>query len=295
MQLVNLRYLALATVCNLPGSIYKLSNLETLINHHLLAGPILPKEIWKITSLRHLHVGTCSFLPDPVSTKVDKNGLFRLPNMQTLSTISSVCCSKEVFSRMPNLKELKVHEIGEVSSIDEHLLNCLQNLVSLHQLENLSLYCSVEIDTPRRIPQWDILPRSIKHLTLKGTHLLWTEMNTLALLPNLEALKLKKNSFKGPVWEQLCDGGFSRLRFLMLKSLDLEHWEASCHHFSNLEFLVLKNCIFLHKIPPGIGDIHMLQVIELDNCSFSAIMSAKKIQKEQLSLGNDDLRVCEKP
>ncbi|KAM3343505.1 hypothetical protein P3S68_025594 [Capsicum galapagoense] len=55
------------------------------------------------------------------------------------------------------------------------------------------------------------------------------------------------------------------------------------------ESLVLKNCYCLYEISDDVAEIPTLQFIELYHYSSSADDSAYRIQKEQLSIGNDDL------
>lgn len=285
LQMVSLRYLELATCANIPPSISNLCNLETLINKYKWAGPILPKEIWLLKRLRHVHIGTCTFLPNRTSDSISI-----LPDLQTLSTISFSSCTMQVFSSIPNLKQLKIHEMGD----DRHLFRCLNNLSSLSQLEELTVNFSMDIAGIRQQQTLfrDAFPQGIKKLTLKGSNLPWEDMDILAMLPNLVVLKLKKNAFKGPVFEQTVEG-FPRLKFLLFQELDLKHWVAddTIDHFPVLQHLILKSCYFLEEIPCCIGEISTLESIELSACSASANDSARTIQREQRSMGNYDLRV----
>lgn len=118
-------------------------------------------------------------------------------------------------------------------------------------------------------------------------------MNFLRTLPNLEVLKLKDHAFHGQIWK-LSDeeeDGFSRLKFLLLEDMNLKQWEATSYHFPSLEHLVLTACYYLGQIPFNFAEIQTLQLMELHKCQLSVIASAEQIQKEQQSLGNDDLVV----
>jgi hypothetical protein len=170
------------------------------------------------------------------------------------------------------------------------LLVCLDNLSCLHQLEILKLYFGKGM---RRQPQnlcQDTFPRSVKRLTLRGSHLPWEDMDILAMLPNLEVLELKNNAFKGPIYEQTTEG-FTRLKVLVFEDLGLKHWMAETIQFPVLQHLVLRTCYFLEAIPYCIGEVPTLESIELVACSSSANESAKTIQQEQQSMGNFDLQV----
>ncbi|KAL2243741.1 putative late blight resistance protein homolog R1A-4 [Sesamum indicum] len=116
------------------------------------------------------------------------------------------------------------------------------------------------------------------------------DINAIGSLPNLEVLKLYYNAFKGHEWNPV-EGEFLRLRFLLLKDVDVVCWGADKANFPNLESLVLEDIINLKEIPSGIGEIETLHSIHLVNCSDSIINSAKYILEEQESLGNEALHV----
>lgn len=46
-----------------------------------------------------------------------------------------------------------------------------------------------------------MFPEKLKNIALSNTALVWTEMWTLAMFPNLEVLKLKIHAFIGRQWE----------------------------------------------------------------------------------------------
>ncbi|KAL8466261.1 hypothetical protein ACS0TY_035393 [Phlomoides rotata] len=94
-----------------------------------------------------------------------------------------------------------------------------------------------------------------------------------------------------PDWVTV-EGQFCSLKFLLIDFCDnLVRWTTDDTHFPRLEHLRLKRLDKLTEIPLSIGDIPTLQSIELERCSYSAIMSAKRILKEQEELGNEGLRV----
>ncbi|KAL0356978.1 UNVERIFIED_CONTAM: hypothetical protein Scaly_1383500 [Sesamum calycinum] len=133
-------------------------------------------------------------------------------------------------------------------------------------------------------------PPKLVKLTLSGTSLPWEDMVELSMLPKLEVLKLRNYAFSGSVWK--CrEGGFPRLKFLLIGSTNLEIWEADGTHFPNLQHLVLRHCRFLKEIPYGISEAPLLEKIELHCCKDSVAMSARHLQEEQQSLGNDGLTV----
>lgn len=115
-------------------------------------------------------------------------------------------------------------------------------------------------------------------------------MYFLRKLPNLEVLKIKHRAFYGQIWKlnDEDEDGFLKLKFLLLERMDLEQWEATSYHFPSLEHLVITDCYPLEQIPFDFAEIQTLQVIELHKCMLSVLVSAKQIQEEHRSLGNDD-------
>lgn len=87
------------------------------------------------------------------------------------------------------------------------------------------------------------------------------------------------------------EGGFCCLKYLLIGSTNLETWEANGTHFPKLEHLVLRHCRYLKEIPNGIGEAPLLEKIELHCCKDSAVLSARNLQQEQESLGNDALTI----
>lgn len=115
-------------------------------------------------------------------------------------------------------------------------------------------------------------------------------MKIVGLLTNLEVLKLEHYAFEGQEWEP-AEGEFLKLKHLLLEDLNLENWRADSIHFPSLQCLIIRYCKNLKEMPCGIGEILMLQLIELHCCADSLVASVKQMQEEQLGLGNDGLQV----
>ncbi|XP_075523620.1 putative late blight resistance protein homolog R1A-10 [Primulina tabacum] len=295
VELVNLRYLGLLIQSlfglELPAAIVKLKNLQTLILSEDMydfddAVLRLPSEIWEMPQLRHLSFKR-GLLPRPSRERLDRENSFDMAHLQTLSGVKNFKCRKEVFRIMPNLKKLGISYVfgkrEKRSSYD------FSSFVYLHSLETLIL----SFDDREH---WkDILvnlafPSKLKKLTLSGCRISWSKMTMVGSLPNLEVLKLKESAFEGRVWEPE-EGEFLRLKYLLLDEIHLRHWKASETHFPNLQQLSVFFCFELAEIPSAIGDITTLELIELYTCSDSAVKSAKLIEEEQRSLGNESLKV----
>ncbi|GER53698.1 disease resistance protein [Striga asiatica] len=258
--------------------LYRLWNLQTLKVDSVLMGKNKPAvlDIWQMSpQLRHVKVRNLQ-LKDPPPMKQESNSMV-LEKLETLQEVLNLRLGEKVVDRIPNIKKLGLiyedKEEEELSPADYGL----DYLCLLRKLEDLScrsyLYRQVEMK----------FPVSLRKLTLCGTRLGWEEMGTkIGSLPYLEALKLWYDAFVGPNWET-AEGGFQRLKYLtIIGCFDLEQWRAEAEHFPCLQRLHLVDLCSLKEIPLGIADIHTLREINLDYCSDSTVLSAKKILEERL-------------
>ncbi|GAA0153799.1 antimicrobial response protein [Lithospermum erythrorhizon] len=280
-----LRYLALTASFELPGQLFRLQKLQTLIiNGPWLWSykiPILPPEIWRSTSLRHLQLRVANHLVTPEKSTEAKY----LDSLQTLTKITLGSCTHETFSSIPYVLELGVCETHEDLPVVGLWDSFFQNLVLLKHIQTLKISCFGH-GRPLPLRSLDAFPKGLKKLTLRHSNLPWEAITLIGDLPNLEVLKLRNNAFKGPEWETR-EGGFQKLKYLLIEETDLRHWELESHHFPHLEQLVLKCCEVLEEIPTEIGDIPTLAHIKLDNCCSSVERSAKDIREEQSEYGHD--------
>nr|GLL36200.1 putative late blight resistance protein homolog R1A-10 [Ipomoea trifida] len=206
-------------------------------------------------------------------------------NLENISWLDPKLCTKDLFTRIPNLKKLGI-DGGYAQSPD-----CFYNFVHLEQLETLSIRRWRYL---KRIPcsgiPWgtSFLP-NLKKLKFFRTRLLpWSDMRLIGMLPNLEVLKLI-NACQGPTWEPY-NGGFCRLKRLVIEDTLLKYWNAGSDHFPVLECLELCKCKYLEEIPSGFVDITTLALIQLNYCLDSLLTSAKWIQDERLNIyGNSIL------
>ena len=104
----------------------------------------------------------------------------------------------------------------------------------------------------------------------------WDCISSIVRLPNLRVLKLLAGAFEGKTWD-MREEEFKELRFLMLDTLNIAEWNASCDHLPKLERLVLRNCKDLEEIPLDFSEINTLQTIEVQWCGKSVESSAEEI------------------
>lgn len=95
------------------------------------------------------------------------------------------------------------------------------------------------------------------------------------------------------------DEDFPQLKFLLIEESNLKQWSAESSHFPRLKSLLIRSCLDLIEIPDGFGEISTLELIELKQCTKSLADSARQIQEEVQSYGDDDFQVvcidCNKP
>ncbi|KAL0356275.1 UNVERIFIED_CONTAM: putative late blight resistance proteinR1A-4 [Sesamum radiatum] len=275
--LIHLRYLSLTYNGKIPSSISKLQNLQVLIVRQypkiiFLGASILPVDIWNMPQLRHL-LFTESNLPSLSGLEIDANNSVLLENLQSLSDVHASCCNENVLRHVPNLRKLGTW-VEEPIAV--HL--CLDQLEKLESFKFIVL-------NPIPNPENDFLPKlvfpeTLTKLTLSGCGLHWKDMTIIEELPNLEVLKLREFAFQGPKWD-LEEMFFPELKFLLLEALELQIWTASDDNFPSLERLIIRHCYELEKIPTEIAEIGPLRLIQLVDCSPSAVASAQEIKKDK--------------
>ncbi|KAK4402389.1 putative late blight resistance proteinR1A-4 [Sesamum angolense] len=288
IELVNLRYLAFTCAWQVPPSILKLQNLETLVYHKWKSQqcPLLPRDIWVMPKLRHLWVTPSCFLDH---AQLLPNNSFLLENLQTLSEVRNFKCSSNIIKRIPNLRKLKISY--DVSLFESWSSYQLENLITLHKLETLTLRTENSCHIPDVVhPEKLAFPLQLRKLTLSGLRLMSRNLNIIGALPNLEVLKLRRNACQGPEWRPI-EGEFCQLKFLLLEGLDIVQWIADDTHFPCLQNLIIRSCCRLKEIPSCFGNIYTLELIELVDCRSTALISAKQIQRELQCLENYQLEV----
>ncbi|XP_057798998.1 putative late blight resistance protein homolog R1A-10 [Salvia miltiorrhiza] len=288
-ELFHLRYLALICSSSIPSAISNLMNLQTLIilptsykwkRHWRIGTDVshfsLPLEIWRMPQLRHLVLYDLYMLPHPP----DGSDL-PLVNLQSLSYIKDLVWTEQILKMIPNVKKMGL----AYRSHEGYHLHLLKHL---HQLEKLELYGLNGFSWMEN--NLITLPRTLKKLSLVGGEFHLKYMSIIGSLPNLQVLKLLECACDGDTWETT-DGEFPQLRFLLIKGSTLQHWITERSHFPRLKCLVLRWCWNLREIPVSIGEIPTLELIEVDYCNEDLEKSAKQINEDQQSYGNDTLHV----
>nr|GMD78823.1 putative late blight resistance protein homolog R1A-10 [Ipomoea batatas] len=219
-------------------------------------------------------------------------------NLLRVLELTSPLYNKGVYMSFENLSNLVLLEYLALMSnrlISDNAVSCngassLENLCHLNQLEALTIEAEYAIPNSISLPGINAFPCNLRKLKLSKTYLPWKDIAKIALLPGLEMLKLKMDAFYGPEWEPI-EGGFRRLKFLLLENTDLKIWNAFDDEFPILEHLVLKHCEKLEGIPTVFSNVTTLKSIDLEWCGQDLSSCAKNIQQEHLDYGNNELKV----
>lgn len=285
-QLVHLRYLAIrATEDSIPPSIGRLHNLEFL----LFDGPgsiEIPGALLNLVKLRHLRITNHATFSESCHRRAIMEKDIKMDSLESISNLWIIHENDEKVLRcLPHLRRLKCATRPFRDSSEKcHrylVLDCLTLLESL----NIS-YLGSEF----KFSDTMSFPASLKKLTLHEFKLSWKEMSMIGKLPKLEVLKLLYAVFEGKEWKTN-DDEFQGLRFLKLDALKIHRWNTSSDHFPKLQRLVIQKLWKLKKFPSSLGDIPTLQIIDIHSCSKSVANSALEIQKEQMEMGNEELKV----
>ncbi|XP_070006483.1 putative late blight resistance protein homolog R1A-3 [Nicotiana sylvestris] len=303
--LIWLRYLALSGIGGdfyVPPEICRLWNLQTLIvkwgNPRYVT---FTEKIWELMQLRQLRL-RIFYLSSPPRESDDEESYLAFSNIHTISGLSPSSCTKKVISGIQIVKKLVIHGYANDYKIfqESRLFN---NLVHLHQLETLSFKLVSSWDSsenwrisPATIPSAKAFPVTLRKLKLEETSVRWEDLNIVGELPSLEVLKLMWNACIGEEWYPI-EGGFTRLKLLLIEHCDLKCWIATDDNFPVLERLLIRECHMLEEIPIEFADIYSLQLIELTDCTTKLEASAARIQEEQEDLGIKpvDIRISSYP
>ncbi|KAF7847797.1 hypothetical protein BT93_L2565 [Corymbia citriodora subsp. variegata] len=291
-NLLLLRFLGLRSTVldSIPSDVGKLPCLETLDLKHTNV-TTLPNSIWKAKNLRHLYLnevhidaffqkltkGSLSSLQTLRGLYVGKEkavtkGLDRLVNLRKLGLMCQEKSVKAVLNwvqLLPNLHSLKlwsIDEFGKSSKIELVSLEKQTKLCNLYLLGNLV----------KQVNLSEVLPSSLRKLTLSMLALNEDPMPVLGKLPELIILRLFANSYSGS--EMTCDvGGFPKLRALKLWMLDkLNTWTVKEGTMPILQELEIRGCDKLSPID-GIGHLQSLKELTLTSMpeNFIAIIKSR--------------------
>ncbi|XP_047943028.1 putative late blight resistance protein homolog R1B-8 [Salvia hispanica] len=273
-RFVNARYLAVraASSSEFPSSVNLLWNLHTLIissRNNLIA----PIEIWKMHRLSHVECASGGLhLPDPPSRD---NEIVVMENLHTLTGVKNFNLNEEVVKRIPNIKKLRIRYVE--SLIERH--NCLSYLECMRKLETFR--CSIKEGCEEYLHNISF-PHSLMKLTINASFDFELEdmLQKIGSLPLLQKLVLEHGFFGTCTWET-CEGQFPALKLLSLGMCgDLENWIMS-DDFPRLQEICLYGLRRLTMIPAELGRKDSMKSILLDNCSESAMSSAKEVLDEQ--------------
>ncbi|XP_058184413.1 putative late blight resistance protein homolog R1B-16 isoform X2 [Rhododendron vialii] len=290
-HLVHLRYLA----CTLRADHWRLAPINYPLNLEILDVQALqnsdhielPLDIFKMVKLRHIYsrAGIFTYHVSSQGARIGSDHSARLDSLQSLDRICSCDDCRTFLARIPNLRKLGV-EANQISLDGVLMIRDLEFLKCLETLKFTMAWYSTHTQN-RTFPSGLKLPPTVKRITLHNVQIKWEELSILQTLPSLEVLKLLDKACEGPVWNT-SEEGFSRLKYLKLKHLDIKEWNASEDQFPSLVVLVIEGCENLERIPIDFAKLNELCEINLTACSRSVAISALDIRKEQINEKGDD-------
>ncbi|KAI3454415.1 hypothetical protein Pfo_011078, partial [Paulownia fortunei] len=177
--------------------------------------------------------------------------------------------------KLVQLRYLAITYDGELPAFISRLWNLEVLIVHRHQSiksSNAPVYLPIEI--------WNL--HRLRHLQCMGFDLPDPSTDDSLILEKLLTLSGVSAHSLGNLW-----GEFLRLKYLMLEDLDIEQWIANRHCFPLLTRLIIRHCYKLREIPCGFGDIITLEMMEVDDCRPSVVISARQIAEGLQDWGFD--------
>lgn len=255
------------------SSTANLANLEMLLLRSSGRSFPLPIALLKIYKLRHLQTYFETYFTSHVAEELLVDNSPKYYKWETLSFLRfSHAEDMELMLReAPNLRKLKC-SLNDYSK-------------SFPVLDFLTKLETVKIYSGRRPLGRDayIFPSNLKKLTLSYAKLCGPDESNIAMLPNLQVLKLKSIEFYNKEWKVNSDDEYSFPQLKVLKIVYcywFDKWNVS--DFPCLERLVLFGCKRLEAIPSHFEDKHSLKSIEVKSCKESVVQSAMDIQEVQV-------------
>ncbi|XP_047269356.1 putative late blight resistance protein homolog R1A-4 [Capsicum annuum] len=202
----------------------------------------------------------CSFFDIDIDGPILIAEHSKLENLRDLRTLV-LSYSKEtedIFIRFPNLQSL-VFDLKESWDYlkERYWFPKLDHLTELDYLR-ANFESSNANDSGASLAtnwSWDFyFPSNLKTLLLYDFPLALDSISTIARLPNLEELLLRRTIMQGEEWNMREEGTFENLKFLYLEEVALAKWEFGEESFPMLEKLVLMRFHMLTEIPPNFGD-----------------------------------------
>ncbi|KAM7517370.1 hypothetical protein LguiA_006953 [Lonicera macranthoides] len=260
-NLILLKYLRMNApdLGHIPSSISSLPNLQTL---DLRGSKIvyLTENFWKMEQLRHLLLsGDCDL---PYNRRKEVKTML---NLQTLSTLSPRILSLLDFNTVfPN-----VTKVGFRRSDTNRIWCTLPNFKCIRTLKIINSRFD-PIHHPAAL-------LSLTKITLLDTMIYLETFETLAKVPNLQVLKLLKNSVDETTIE-FKQGWFPKLEVLHMVELRVVKWMMERGALQGLSYLFISKCPGLTTIPEQLKHVSSLSHVKAEWCS-------SRLEKSILTLG----------
>ncbi|PHT44581.1 hypothetical protein CQW23_13739 [Capsicum baccatum] len=183
------------------------------------------------------------------------------------SSYGMIDLTEDIFKRFPNIQSLEfsLKESWDYS-IEGYWFPKLDFLTELDFLRVEFESSNTNDSGPSITTNWSWyfhFPSNLNTLSLFDFPLTFDSLSTIARLPNLKELYLRRTLIQEEEWNMGEEDTFENLKYLDLKGMTLAKWEFEVESFPVLEKLVLQGCHKLDDIPSSFGDICSLKIIKL--------------------------------
>nr|XP_048321754.1 putative disease resistance RPP13-like protein 3 [Ziziphus jujuba var. spinosa] len=269
----------------LPSSIFKLGHLETI---HLDSKVYnqLPKGIWMMKRLRHLHVSKFTKLPDLPSSMGSP-----FSNLQVLSGLLVQRNTALVIAKCPNIRKLRlmlVYNNNEEPRLREtEMENAMKNIGKLEYLESFkfeSVYKGSHEKIRISLGLEPLLPsKLLTKISLTYPSFGLDHFKVLAKHPSICVLKITSwDDYEQDVAAydiNVVRGEFPQLQVLEMRKLKIRTWTMEMGAMPSLQCLVIDSCHCLKYLPEEIWCITTLQLVEVSNISYDLKNMLEQLQE----------------
>ncbi|XP_074330324.1 uncharacterized protein LOC141667660 [Apium graveolens] len=262
------------SIRTLPASFSKLIKLEKLLLHGCQSLKELPQEICAIVTLNFLDLSGCTNLaeiPESIAlleslsslNLTDCISLTKLPEsitkLRSLKYFYISGCSSLLEFHTP---EVSLHTISPSSQTDE-----MEVLLDFHKSEGTLHDITELLALLEKVAQYEFMKsKSLAVRSLKVIHIRNSKLPDIPdnlSFPDLEELFLQSNLHKSHIPSSFFKQ-MPALKVLDMSNTSIQTLPPPVSELFELEQLILRHCELLMELPPEIGALRNLRVLDLE-------------------------------